>query len=173
MLFLYGVLAAGTSGSSLFVGGLLGLAAGAFTALTYYGLLSIPARYIFAVTTVLIALLAAGMAAQAVQYLDNAGVISVLGRRLWDSSGILPQDGMLGRLRSSATDRPTELQLLAYLGTLALMAALAWVATPARSPRTRCSYAITLISAVLRPPPPRHHRCAEPRTPRRAPCRSA
>ena len=65
MLFLYGVLAAGTSGSSLFVGGLLGLAAGAaFTALTYYGLLSIPARYIFAVTTVLIALLAAGMAAQ-------------------------------------------------------------------------------------------------------------
>ena len=43
VLFLYGVLAAGTSGSSLFVGGLLGLAAGAaFTALTYYGLLSIP-----------------------------------------------------------------------------------------------------------------------------------
>ena len=105
VLFLYGVLAAGTSGSSLFVGGLLGLAAGAaFTALTYYGLLSIPARYIFAVTTVLIALLAAGMAAQAVQYLDNAGVISVLGRRLWDSSGILPQDGMLACCtRSSAT----------------------------------------------------------------------
>jgi high-affinity iron transporter len=120
VLFLYGVLAAGTSGSSLFVGGLLGLAAGAaFTAL--------------------IALLAAGMAAQAVQYLDNAGVISVLGRRLWDSSGILPQDGMLGRLLHTLigyTDRPTELQLLAYLGTLALMAALAWVATPARSPRT-------------------------------------
>jgi high-affinity iron transporter len=139
VLFLYGILAAGTSGSSLFVGGLLGLAAGAaFTALTYYGLVSIPARYIFAVTTVLIALLAAGMAAQAVQYLDNAGAISVLGRRLWDSSGLLPQDGMLGRLLHTLigyTDRPTELQLLAYLGTLALMAALAWVATPARAPR--------------------------------------
>jgi high-affinity iron transporter len=140
VLFLYGVLAAGTSGSSLFVGGLLALAAGAaFTALIYYGLLSVPTRYIFAVTTVLIALLAAGMAAQAVQYLDNAGVISVLGRRLWDSSGVLPQDGMLGRLLHTLigyTDRPTELQLLAYLGTLALMAALSWVATPARSPRT-------------------------------------
>src|SRR5262245_10647609 len=139
VLFLYGVLAAGTSGSSLFVGGLLGLAAGAaFTALTYYGLLSIPSRYIFAVTTGLIALLAAGMAAQAVQYLDNAGVISVIGRRLWDSSGVLPQDGMLGRLLHTLigyTDRPTELQLLAYLATLALMAALAWVATPARAPR--------------------------------------
>ena len=45
---------------------------------------------------------------------------------------------MLGRLLHTLIgyDRPTELQLLAYLGTLALMAALAWVATPARSPRT-------------------------------------
>src|SRR5215475_8857976 len=139
VLFLYGILAGGASGSSLFVGGMLGLAAGAaFTALTYYGLVSIPTRHIFAVTTVLIALLAAGMAAQAVQYLDAAGAISVLGRRLWDSSGLLPQDGMLGRLLHTLigyTDRPTELQLLAYLGTLALMAALAWVATPARAPR--------------------------------------
>src|SRR4029450_9828873 len=84
VLFLYGILAGGTSGASLFIGGTLGLAGGAaFTALTYYGLVSIPARYIFAVTTVLIALLAAGMAAQAGQYLDNAGVIRVLGRRLW------------------------------------------------------------------------------------------
>src|SRR5215831_8076660 len=99
VLFLYGILAAGTSGSSLFVGGLFGLAGGAaLSALTYRGLVAIPARYIFAVTTVLIALLAAGMAAQAVQYLDNAGAISVLGRRLWDSSVLLPQDGMLGRL---------------------------------------------------------------------------
>src|SRR5215475_1085152 len=75
VLFLYGVLAGGASGSSLFIGGTLGLAVGAaFTALTYYGLIAIPNRYIFAVTSWLIALLAAGMAAQAVQYLDNAGV---------------------------------------------------------------------------------------------------
>jgi high-affinity iron transporter len=43
VLFLYGILAGGTSGSSLFIGGTLGLAVGAaFTALTYYGLVSIP-----------------------------------------------------------------------------------------------------------------------------------
>jgi high-affinity iron transporter len=140
VLFLYGIIAAGTSGSALLVGGLLGLAAGAaFTALTYYGLVSIPARYIFAVTTALIALLAAGMAAQAVQYLDNAGVITVLGRRLWDSSSWLPQDGLPGRLLHTLvgyTDRPTELQLLAYLGTLAVMAALSWIATPPRAARS-------------------------------------
>ena len=130
VLFLYGILATGTSASALLIGGVLGLAAGAaFTALTYYGLISIPARHIFTVTTVLIALLAAGMAAQAVQFLDAAGMIHVLGQRLWDSSGWLPQDSVVGRLLRTLigyTDRPTELQLLAYLGTLAAMAVLTW-----------------------------------------------
>jgi high-affinity iron transporter len=139
VLFLYGIIAAGTSASSLFIGGALGLAAGAaVTALTYYGLLSIPARHIFTATTVLIALLAAGMAAQAVQFLDAAGLIDVLGNRLWDTSGWLPQDGIIGRLLHTLvgyTDRPTELQLIAYLATLAAMAALTWVAAPARSAR--------------------------------------
>jgi high-affinity iron transporter len=134
VLFLYGVVAAGTSASSLVAGGALGLAVGAaFTALTYYGLLSIPARHIFTVTTVLIALLAAGMAAQAVQYLDAAGMIDVLSRRLWDSSGWLPQDGIVGRLLHTLvgyTDRPTELQLIVYLATLTVMAALTWIAAP-------------------------------------------
>jgi high-affinity iron transporter len=139
VLFLYGIIATGTSGSSLLLGGVLGLGAGAaFTALTYCGLLAIPARHIFAVTTVLIALLAAGMAAQAVQFLDAAGMIDVLGHRLWDSSSFLPQDGILGRLLHTLigyTDRPTELQLIAYLATLAAMAALTWMATPAREER--------------------------------------
>src|SRR5712672_967322 len=139
VLFLYGIVATGTSPSSLLLGGGLGLAAGAaFTGLTYYGLLAIPPRHIFTVTTVLIALLAAGMAAQAVQFLDAAGMINVLGHRLWDSSGWLPQDGIAGRMLHTLigyTDRPSELQLIAYLATLAVMAALTWVAAPPRPPR--------------------------------------
>src|SRR5215470_11060830 len=139
VLFLYGIVATGTSASALLIGGTLGLAVGAaFTALTYYGLLAIPPRYIFAVTTVLIALLAAGMAAQAVQFLDAAGLINVLGQRLWDTSGILPQDGILGRMLHTLigyTDRPTELQLIAYLATLVVMAGLTRVAAPPRSAR--------------------------------------
>jgi high-affinity iron transporter len=141
VLFLYGILAAGTSGGSLFLGGTLGLAAGAaFTALTYYGLVSIPARHIFTVTTVLIALLAAGMAAQAAQYLDAAGLINVLSGQLWDSSPWLPQDGIVGRVLHALigyTDRPTELQLITYLATLAVMAALTWLAAPARTAHAR------------------------------------
>src|SRR4029078_626382 len=43
VLFLYGILASGTTVSSLLTGGLLGIAAGAaFSALTYFGLLAIP-----------------------------------------------------------------------------------------------------------------------------------
>jgi high-affinity iron transporter len=139
VLFLYGIVATGTSASSLLVGGALGLAAGAaFAALTYWGLLAIPSRHIFAVTSVLIALLAAGMAAQAVQFLDAAGMINVLGQRLWDSSAVLPQDGIIGRLLHTLigyTDRPTELQLIAYLATLVVMAALTWAVSPPRTAR--------------------------------------
>jgi high-affinity iron transporter len=108
------------------------------TALTYYGLLAIPARHIFTVTGILIALLAAGMAAQAVQFLDAAGVIDVLGRRMWDSSGWLPQNSMLGKLLHTLigyTDRPTELQLIAYIATLAVMVLLARIAAAPRDAR--------------------------------------
>jgi high-affinity iron transporter len=139
VLFLYGIVAAGASAMSLLLGGVLGLAAGAaFTALTYYGLLAIPPRYIFTVTTALITLLAAGMAAQAVQYLDAAGLINVLGQRLWDSSGWLPQDSIVGRLLHTLvgyTDRPTELQLIAYIATLAIMIALTRISGSTRSAR--------------------------------------
>src|SRR5919201_2002200 len=118
----------------------LAAAGAAFTALTYYGLVSIPTRHIFTVTTVLIALLAAGMAAQAVQYLDAAGLINVLSGQLWDSSPWLPQDGIVGRVLHALigyTDRPTELQLITYLATLAAMAALTRLATPAHTAQAR------------------------------------
>jgi high-affinity iron transporter len=139
VLFLYGIFASGTSGNALLVGGLLGVAAGAvFTALTYYGLLAIPTRYIFSVTSWLIALLAAGMAAQSVQFLYNAGVVNVLGTTLWDTSWLLSEGSMFGQLLHTLigyTAQPTQLQLLAYLGTLVAMAVLMRIAR--YSPRER------------------------------------
>ena len=63
VLFLYGIVVAGTEMASLLTGGAIGLLAGAaLTALSYYGLIALPTRYIFSVTSVLIALLAAGNA---------------------------------------------------------------------------------------------------------------
>jgi high-affinity iron transporter len=125
VLFLYGIAASGTSGSALLIGGLLGIAAGAaFTGFTYFGLLAIPTRYIFSVTSWLIALLAAGMAAQAVQFLNNGGVMVVLDRTVWNTSWLLSDGSIFGRLLHTLigyTERPTELQLIVYIGTLAAM----------------------------------------------------
>jgi high-affinity iron transporter len=132
VLFLYGIFASGTSGTALFVGGLLGVAAGAaFTALTYFGLVAIPNRYIFSVTSWLIALLAAGLAAQSVQFLNNAGWAVVLDRTVWDTSWMLSEGSIPGRLLHTLigyTERPTELQLITYIVVLILMGLLMRVA---------------------------------------------
>jgi high-affinity iron transporter len=137
VLFLYGILASGSSGAEVFVGGVLGLLAGAvFTALTYWGLLAIPTRHIFLATTVLISLLAAGLAAQAVHFFYMAGWLDVMGSPLWDTSAVLSQSSIVGRMLQTLigyTDQPTAAQLLAYLGTLAVMVLLMRVAR--RTPR--------------------------------------
>lgn len=139
VLFLYGIMASGTDGLSLLSGGLLGIAAGAaFTALTYFGLLAIPSRHIFSVTSWLIALLAAGMAAQLVHFLYNAGVVDAFGSTVWDTSWLLTDYSLFGKLLHTLigyTARPTELQLMAYIGTLLAMAVLMRVARMAPRPR--------------------------------------
>ncbi|HEY7230088.1 MAG TPA: FTR1 family protein [Pseudolabrys sp.] len=137
VLFLYGIMASGTSGSALLVGGILGIAAGAaFTGLTYFGLLAIPNRHIFSVTSWLIALLAAGMAAQSVQFLNNAGLVVSLDETVWDSSWLLSEGSLLGRLLHilvGYTERPTAMQLLVYVAILIAMYILMRIARP--SPR--------------------------------------
>ncbi|HEX3340557.1 MAG TPA: FTR1 family protein [Pseudolabrys sp.] len=132
VLFLYGILASGTTVSSLLTGGLLGIAAGAaFSALTYFGLLAIPNRYIFSVTSWLIALLAAGMAAQSVQFLNNAGLVVALDHTVWDTSWLLSEGSIFGRLLHALigyTERPTEMQLVVYVCILIAMFVLMRVA---------------------------------------------
>ncbi|HET7166283.1 MAG TPA: FTR1 family protein [Pseudolabrys sp.] len=132
VLFLYGILASGTTVSSLLTGGLLGIAAGAaFSALTYFGLLAIPNRYIFSVTSWLIALLAAGMAAQSVQFLNNAGLVVALDHTVWDTSWLLSEGSIFGRLLHTLigyTERPTEMQLVVYVCILIAMFVLMRVA---------------------------------------------
>ncbi|HXX06654.1 MAG TPA: FTR1 family protein [Pseudolabrys sp.] len=138
VLFLYGIMASGTSGSALLIGGVLGIAAGAaFTALTYFGLLAIPNRHIFSVTSWLIALLAAGMAAQAMQFLNNAGLVVALDSTVWDTSWLLSEKSIFGRLLHTLigySEQPTEMQLIVYIATLFAMFLLMRVARPSPRP---------------------------------------
>jgi high-affinity iron transporter len=139
VLFLYGIMVSGTSVSSMLAGSALGIIAGAaFTALTYFGLLAIPNRHIFSVTSWLIALLAAGMAAQAVHFLNNAGWLVALDRTVWDTSWLLSEGSVLGRFFHALvgyTERPTEMQLMVYAATLLAMFALTRLARPSPRPR--------------------------------------
>ena len=144
VLFLYGVGAqGGVTGGGIVLGGALGILLGGFVAwLMYRGLLKIPARHLFTVTSSLIALLAAGMAAQAVAFLDQAGLISVFDQPLWNSSGLLNEHSLMGRVLHTLigyTDQPTGIQLLAYVATLATIAVLMRVVRhhPHPIPRTR------------------------------------
>ena len=84
-LFLYGIVTSdGGSALNLALGGVIGLVLGALVCmLTYAGLISIPMRSLFAVTTVLITLLAAGMAAQAVAFLEKANWLTALDNVVW------------------------------------------------------------------------------------------
>jgi high-affinity iron transporter len=125
VLFLYGVLAAGTDTTlGVALGGLLGLALGAMICvLTYLGLVSIPARTLFATTTVLIALLAAGMAAQAAAFLEKANWLTAMDNVVWDSGWLLSDSSILGKALHTLigyTDQPTAMQLAVYVAILAL-----------------------------------------------------
>lgn len=123
VLFLYGIaITDGGSGAALILGGIGGLVLGAgLSALTYLGLVKVPARHLFKVTSVMIAFLAAGMAAQAALFLEQAGVIDSLSETVWDSSALLSETSIMGRVLHTLigySDQPTVLQLLAYLTTL-------------------------------------------------------
>ncbi len=124
VMFLYGVLATeGATGVEVFVGGVAGLLLGALVcAATYFGMLNIPQRYLFGVTSFMIAFLAAGMAAQAIGFLEQANVVVALDQVVWDSSWLLPDVSILGRVLRTLigyNDRPTVMQLAVYCATLA------------------------------------------------------
>ncbi len=139
VLFLYGVLVSGgTTVLSVFIGGVLGLCGGVAVAyLTFRGLITIPMRHLFRVTTLLISFIAAGMAAQAVGFLDQADIVIALDRTVWDTSWLLPDDSWVGRIAHTLlgyTDQPTELQLIVYVAVLAAIFVLMKVFAPPRRP---------------------------------------
>ena len=129
VLFLYGIASqGGTSQSAMLFGGALGVVAGAgVSALMFLGLLQIPAGKLFSVTAWLITLLAAGMAAQAVLFLQQGGYLQFLQSTVWDTSWLLSQDSIAGRLLHTLigySDAPNGMQLIAYAATIAIIMGL-------------------------------------------------
>jgi high-affinity iron transporter len=129
VLFLYGIaIASGVGGFSMLTGGILGLAGGAaIGAVIYLGLLAIPLRQLFTVTSWLILLLAAGMASQGASFLMQANLLPSLGNNLWDTSSILTENSMLGLLLHvliGYSAQPAGIQVVFYLATLLVIGTL-------------------------------------------------
>ena len=141
VLFLYGIAAGGgLSAGSLITGGALGLAGGvAVGAALYLGLLRIPTRRLFTVTSWMVLLLAAGMAAQAAGYLVQADLLPPLGDAVWDTSAVLTDNSVVGKALHTLIGyvaRPDGIQILFYLATLlGIWLLTRWVGSPpARGP---------------------------------------
>jgi high-affinity iron transporter len=129
VLFLYGIVISGNeSAAAMMLGGLFGVIAGVgVSALTYLGLLRIPSRHLFRVTSALLALLAAGMAAQATSFLEQAQVINFMNQIVWNTSWLISIGSIPGKALHTMigyNDRPSLIQLVVYVATLCITFAL-------------------------------------------------
>jgi len=123
VLFLYSVMiSGGESPLSMAVGSAIGLALGAAVSfLLYRGLVAIPTRYLFAVTTWMIVLLACGMAAQAVRFLAQADILTAFNQTAWNTSWLLSEGSVPGKVLHTLvgySDRPSAMQVFSYVLTL-------------------------------------------------------
>ncbi|MFZ5523252.1 MAG: FTR1 family iron permease [Pseudomonadota bacterium] len=142
VLFLYGIAASGdNSQSSMMLGGVIGMLAGIALGYTIYaGLLRVPMRWFFTATGVLVLLLAAGMASQTAHYLIQADLLPSLAAPLWDTSTLLPENGLPGMLLHSLIgydSRPAGMQLVFYLTVLiAIFTGMRWAGSQRQSAKT-------------------------------------
>ncbi|MGB4058008.1 MAG: FTR1 family protein [Alphaproteobacteria bacterium] len=125
VLFTYGMLAAGQSPSVIAMGSVMGITAGLIVGgLLYFGLINLSMRLFFRVTGAMLIMLVAGMVSQAFGFLVAAGAFEGLSSTIWDSSSLLSEQGLIGQSLGTLvgyTARPTIIQLIAYISTLALM----------------------------------------------------
>lgn len=123
VLFVFGIVAGTQTGfPGLLAGGLLGLAGGvASGAAIYFGLLRIPLHRLFQVTSWMVLLLAAELAAQAAAFLVQANLLPPLGNAIWDTSWLLSEDSIPGRVLHTLIGyvaQPEGIQLIAFVLTL-------------------------------------------------------
>jgi high-affinity iron transporter len=139
VVFVYGLIAAGqTTWPMAMLGSLIGIGLGSlFGVCLYYGLLRISIKYLFKIPSLLLTLIAGGMAANAAGKLVHAGLLPALVNSLWNTSALLPQHSILGRfffILVGYQENPNGMQGLFYFLTLATIFVIARqkAAPPAR-----------------------------------------
>ena len=123
VLFLHGMASStGSSASSIIAGGALGLGGGVVVGLVMFlGLMRIPVKWFFSVTSTLLLLLAAGLASQMARFLIQADWLPTLASPLWDLSDLLPTKSAFGSILHVLIGyeaSPSGMQILFYVVTL-------------------------------------------------------
>jgi high-affinity iron transporter len=141
VLFLYGIALGGDGGPvAMVIGGVIGLALGVAAGATiYWGLVAIPMRLLFGVTSWLILLLAAGLASQGAAFLMQADLLPALGSNLWDTSWLLSEQSIAGRVLHTLigySAQPAGIQLVLYVATLLVIGGLMRLVGSAEHART-------------------------------------
>jgi len=140
VLFLYGVAISGdASQGAMIAGGAIGVVGGVAVGwFLFKGLLRIPLRHFFTATSVLVLLLAAGMAAQAARFLIQADMLPSLASPLWDTSGLVDNSSMLGKVLQGLLGydaQPSGMQMVFFVAVFAeIVMGMGWARRRASSP---------------------------------------
>ena len=104
------------------MGGIIGAIGGTIVGfMLYFGLLKTVKRHLFTVTSWMLIVLSAGMAAQGANFLIQADLLPVLHPELWDTSSIVDGSGFLGetlKVLIGYTPRPTGMEMVFYVTVL-------------------------------------------------------
>lgn len=126
VLFVAGLMTGSTESLGALISSVTtGIVIGAFAGwLIYAGLGQVKPQRLFAVTNILILMLAGSLASQLARTANQADWISLFGEHAWDISALLPNDSAIGMVLHGVLGfdaSPSQLQVLFYLGTTILI----------------------------------------------------
>lgn len=123
ILFVYSIASAGNIDGNQYV---TGIGVGAFGGvvvgtLFYLGLMKYAGKYVFSISTILLTLIAAGLAAEAAGIMTSSGIIELMSDQLWDSSWLVDNDSIAGKVLNITVgydSRPNGMQIVFYFATI-------------------------------------------------------
>jgi high-affinity iron transporter len=129
ILFLYSVGVAKvsdiSSASDYLIGISLGIFAGVIMGIfVYLGMIKYFSKYIFKASSILLTVIAAGIASEAAGILTSTGIITLYAEQMWDSSWLLDDRSLFGKIMTIFTgydSKPNGMQLIFYFSTIVLI----------------------------------------------------
>lgn len=127
VLMLQGLWASGQAHNML-GGAMLGIAGGLIVSiLMYIGFVAMPVARIFSLTNGLLVLIASGMAARAVNFLTQAGLVPSFGNQIWNTEDVLSEQSIVGQMLAALVgymSRPSGIEIAAYTLTVLVICLL-------------------------------------------------